>query len=338
MTRKKLTPGNVYPEDQLKLGDPSRDLATDSVQLRGDCLLIADDLKESEGHFCIQQKLDVADKSRDVQVDAHFDWHLPAGADIYRFSGAKFRVFRRNDRQLTFLGDGHVCQVGGDGEHMRMQVSLRQLDGELADKLTRCQDSVIDGTDLQAALKRRNCDRMQLAKKLAESWLGKLPPAKDPISSRRKRPDEVKAWHRLWSQLEPFHPFPWCCWPACWDKPDEQGVSYFQNEWQNGGTFGYRRDGIWIHRWACNSGMARAASDIAEFALQFVIYGLVQGADGRFVITKRCPKWVEPLPMTSWENFLYAEYVFVGGDGAIGIRTNRGTTLAVTKDRFEKLL
>ncbi|MGE3809186.1 MAG: hypothetical protein AB7K24_31365 [Gemmataceae bacterium] len=333
-----LKVGGIYAADQLGLKDRGHDLRTASVEIRGDCMVIADDVREPEGHFCVQQRLDVARQPRVLQVDAHFDWRLPARTNVEPFPGVRLKVFRQHDKAHTFLGEGHVCMVGSGGENAQMQVDLTQLNRTLADELTCCQESPIDGAELRTRLEQKACNRMGLAKRLATSWLGKLPRSNDPISTRRKRPEEIKAWHRLWAQLKHFHQFPWCCWPATWDEPDEQGVSYFQDEWQNGGTFGYRKDGIWIHKWACKSEMTLAARDAAEFAIQFVIYGLVQGADGRFVSTKECPKWVQPLPITPWADFLCDEYTFVGSDGAIGISTGWNTTLAMTRNRFEELL
>lgn len=321
-----LKPGSLYPQDVIgQQREP--ELSSGGIWLN-DTTLVIGTFDPTVSHFCVRQERDGA--NGEIRIDAHFDWHHIQSELPDSVPGRKLSVFRQDGDQLRYLGLGHVGMAGfGGAEGAQIQVDLLELPTDVAESMTPAAPQPMDGPALASALEERGCDRLPVAERFIDSWIGPLPEPQ-PVPESQGAPKDVRRWHALWSRLNPLHQFPYCCWPASWSEPDEEGIQSFQDEWQNGGTFGWREGAVWIDKWVNDGDQSvRCAEDVGEFALQFLIYGMTQGAFGRFINVDDATNRIPSLPIGGWPAFFGIDVAFVGEPGGVGIRSEGKTTLCV---------
>lgn len=301
-----LRPGDRCAERDAIRGRAA--VATENVRRHGDSVVVRLQ-PDAEAHFCVRRMF-TADRET---LEAHFDWE--GGALDGKAPPSNVQLFvELEPGELLFLGAARCTMYGSNRE---VQYSLRELPQQL-DAVLRPATRPLDGAALREVL-RDGCDTHALAARFAESWLGPLPrvaPPRELIDA----PAPVRRWHALWAQLATFPDHPWCCWPACWRNGD------FQDEWQNGGTFAFRDERVWMHRWWTEENDSiECAKDMPELALQFVLYGLTEGSQGYYVHAAAHdldPALREPLPVRPWPSWLGPDasepVEFVGGDGYFG--------------------
>ncbi len=301
------------------------DVATPSASLHDEAIFVRV-LPDAQAHFCVKRTMSLDEPEA---VEAHLDWHMgPTRVEVPKEA---VLFVETGPDQVAYLGAARLVMHGTRTSGVDVQYALRQLPHELDPLLRARARSPMDGSSLAQRI-RAGADRHALAGELSESWLGPMPDCPPPEVSAAA-PADVRAWHSLWAKLATFEDHPWCCWPATWRR-SEAGLHHFQDEWQNGGTFGVKDGKVWVDGWLSDEGHdVVCADDMGELALQFVIFGLAEGASGTYVVAGEdaVPALeIAPLPLGRWTWFFGTSIDFVGGDGCIGTLCDGGVQLRTT--------